>query len=73
MTGREGAKGWRRRRRWRRWRRWRWWRWETEGGPEGRGEKEVLIRVTGHLPRSLWEPQGGEQTRRGNSNRYAVD
>lgn len=37
------------------------------------GEKEVLIRVTGHLPRSLWEPRGSEQTRRGNSNRYAVD
>lgn len=69
MTGREGAKGWRRKRR-----RWWWWRWEMEGGSGGGGgEKEVLIRVTGHLPRSLWEPRGSEQTRRGNSNRYAVD
>lgn len=49
----------------------------VEVGDGGRqrvgGEKEVLIRVTGHLPRSLWEPRGSEQTRRGNSNRYAVD
>lgn len=43
---------------------------EEEGGDRGR---EVLIRVTGHVPLSLRERQGGDQTHRGNSNRYAVD
>lgn len=47
---------------------------EEEGGNQVRQRgREVLIRVTGHLLWSLWKPWGSEQTRGGNSNRYAVD
>lgn len=46
--------------------------WGEETG-WGKGGREVLIRVTGHFLRSLWEPQGTKQTHRGNSKRFAVD
>lgn len=38
---------------------------EEEGDRVKQRGREVLIRVTGHLPWSLWEPQGSGQARRG--------